>query len=163
MSLGVEFPILPPDLALTGHRAPPVVEDPSRRDDVRRERDGVHEFHAEIDGHDFLVERETGGARRRIRERHEDATVHNAVEVRMLLLDRELEPHTTALCWHDLRVQVFDERVLMVKTDDGLLQVGKFCHAGSPSTTDSTSTPATCQMSGFSWPTGTSFSAAITV
>ena len=47
------------------------------------------------------------------------------------LLDRELEPHTTALRRHDLRMQVFDKGVLVIKADDGLLQVGKFCHTGS--------------------------------
>ena len=97
-------------------------------DDLRRERDGVHEIHAEADRDDALVLREAGRTAGRVCQCHEHAAMHDAVEVRMLRLDRELEAHAAARRRDDFRLDVFREGILMIEIDDVLLKSREFCH-----------------------------------
>jgi len=99
-----------------------VVQDAAAGDEARREWYGVHEVHAEVYRDDFFVQREAGGAAGRIGERHEHAAVYDAVEVRMLGFDRQLELYLATAYWHVFCVYVFEEGILVIKFYDVLLQ-----------------------------------------
>ena len=132
MPFCVKLAALVADLALACHRMAAIMQHAADGDDLRRERDGVHEIHAEADRDDALVLREAGRTAGRVCQCHEHAAMHDAVEVRMLRLDRELEAHAAARRRDDFRLDVFREGILMIEIDDVLLKSREFCHGGAP-------------------------------
>lgn len=132
MRFGIELAVTVRNRAFERHVVLAVVQYLPLRVNMRRQRHRMHEIHAELNRDHALVVHERRSAHGRIGQRHEHAAVDDAVKIRMLLLDIELQTDLTVRRRHDLRVNVFNKWILMIKIDDFLLQLRHLLHAAIP-------------------------------